>query len=40
MPDNAVYYHIAYVVAAGIYSLYAFSLYLRRKRLRGNSSKD
>jgi hypothetical protein len=34
MPDTAFYYHLAYVSALGIYSLYALSLYIRRKRLR------
>jgi hypothetical protein len=34
MPDNAVYYHVAYVVAIVIYTLYAMSLYFRRSRLR------
>jgi len=33
MPDNAIYYHIAYVAAAVIYGLYAFSIYVRRRRL-------
>jgi hypothetical protein len=40
MPDNSFYYHLAYVMAAGIYSLYALSLYWRRKRLRGDRPKD
>jgi hypothetical protein len=34
MPDNAVYYHIAYVAAAVIYSLYAIGLYFRRRGLK------
>ncbi|HVD60122.1 MAG TPA: hypothetical protein VNC11_04560 [Gemmatimonadaceae bacterium] len=34
MPDNSGYYHLAYVLAAVIYGLYAVTLYLRRKRLR------
>lgn len=33
MPDNSVYYHIAYVAAAVIYSLYAISIYIRRRGL-------
>jgi hypothetical protein len=33
MPDTAVYYHLAYTIALGIYAAYALSLYLRRKRL-------
>ncbi len=35
MPDTTFYYHLAYVSGLGIYALYALSLYLRRKRLRG-----
>jgi len=35
MPDTTFYYHVAYAAALGIYALYALSLYLRRKRLRG-----
>jgi hypothetical protein len=34
MPETSSYYHIAYAVALGIYTAYALSLYLRRKRLR------
>ena len=34
MPDNSIFYHIAYVAAAVIYSLYAIGLYLRRQRLK------
>lgn len=34
MPDNAIYYHVAYVAAGVIYSLYSFSLYWRWKRVR------
>jgi hypothetical protein len=34
MPETSTYYHIAYTVALSIYSAYALSLYLRRKRLR------
>jgi len=33
MPDNAIYYHIAYIAAAVIYGAYAITLYLRRRRL-------
>ena len=36
MPDNAVYYHIAYVTAAIVYALYAITIYTRRKRVRGD----
>jgi hypothetical protein len=32
MPDNASFYHAAYVVAAVIYSVYALSLVIRRKK--------
>lgn len=35
MPDNAGYYHVAYVVAIGIYVLYAISLRRRIQRLNG-----
>jgi hypothetical protein len=35
MPETSSYYHVAYTVALGIYALYALSLYLRGKRLRG-----
>ncbi len=31
-PDNAGYYHAAYVVAAVLYVLYAVSIWLRRRR--------
>lgn len=34
MPDNAGYYHAAYVAAAVIYALYALSLWRRRRALR------
>jgi len=40
MPDNAFYYHAAYVMTAGIFSLYALSLYWRRKRVRRDRPKD
>ena len=32
MPDNAGYYHAAYVVAAVLYVLYAVSIWVRRRR--------
>ena len=35
MPETSTYYHIAYTIALGIYCAYAFSLYARRKRLKG-----
>ncbi len=34
MPDNAGYYHVAYIAAIGIYLLYALSISARRARLR------
>ena len=33
MPENSIYYHIAYVAAAVIYGLYAISIYVRRRGL-------
>ncbi len=34
MPDNAKFLHLAYGVALAIYALYAWSLYVRGRRLR------
>jgi len=34
MPETSSYYHLAYAIALSIYTLYAISLYLRRKRVR------
>jgi len=34
MPETSFYYHLAYVMAFGIYGAYALSLYIRRKRLK------
>lgn len=34
MPETSKYYHIAYTIALSIYTLYAVSLWMRRKRLR------
>jgi hypothetical protein len=34
MPETSSYYHLAYTVALSIYTLYAVSLYVRRKGLR------
>jgi hypothetical protein len=34
MPETSSYYHAAYAVALSLYSAYALSLYIRRKRLR------
>ena len=33
-PDNAAYYHAAYIAIALIYGLYAASLWVRRRRAR------
>jgi len=34
MPETSAYYHTAYAIALGIYTLYAITLYVRKKRLR------
>lgn len=34
MPDNAAYYHAAYVAAAALYGGYALTLWWRAKRIR------
>jgi hypothetical protein len=34
MPDTSTYYHVAYTLALGIYTLYGLSLYVRRRNLR------
>lgn len=34
MPDTSLYYHLAYIMALGIYGAYALSLYFRRKGLK------
>ncbi len=34
MPETSSYYHLAYVIALGIYAAYGLSLYIRRKRVR------
>lgn len=34
MPDNAVYYHLAYAVATGIYATYAILLLVRWNRVK------
>lgn len=34
MPDNAIYYHAAYIAAAVIYGGYVVSLIIRGRRLR------
>jgi len=35
VPDNAVFYHIAYAVATGIYALYAALIVVRWNRVKG-----
>lgn len=35
MPDNAIYYHLAYIVAIAVYVLYAISIRRRINRLSG-----
>ena len=37
MPDNAVYYHAAYVAAASLYILYGASIWWRSRKLRERS---
>jgi hypothetical protein len=34
MPHNAGYYHAAYIIAVGVYGLYAVSIWRRRKSVR------
>jgi hypothetical protein len=34
MPDTSAYYHLAYTIALSIYTLYAISLFVRRRRVR------
>ena len=34
MPDNAIYYYAAYVVAGAVYSGYILSLVIRWRRVR------
>jgi hypothetical protein len=34
MPETSSYYHVAYAIALSIYVAYAFSLYIRRRRVR------
>jgi hypothetical protein len=33
MPETSSYYHVAYVIALGIYAIYGLSLHIRRKRV-------
>ena len=34
MPETSSYYHIGYTIALSIYTLYAVSLWMRRKKVR------
>lgn len=34
MPENGGFYHLAYAMAGGIYTLYALAIYLRWKKVR------
>jgi hypothetical protein len=34
MPDNAVYYHAAYIAAGLVYTLYAASIWWRARQVR------
>lgn len=34
IPDNAVWYHASYIIAAAIYVLYALSVQARRKKVK------
>lgn len=40
MPDNAGYMHAAYAVAATAYTLYALSLWRRRRAVRRELERD
>ena len=40
MPDNAVYYHAAYIVAGVIYGGYVISLIVRGKRARERAQRQ
>ena len=37
MPDNAVYYHAAYIAAAVVYGAYTISLVVRTRRARNRA---
>ena len=39
MPDNAIFYYLAYAAATGIYAGYALLLMARRKKARGGQSR-
>lgn len=34
MPETSTYYHVAYTIALSIYTLYAVSIWMRRKKVR------
>lgn len=40
MPDNAIYYHAAYIAAAVIYGGYVLSLVVRSKRARDRAERQ
>ena len=40
MPDNAVYYHLAYAVAAVIYLAYSVGLAMKRDKLRSRPARS
>ena len=40
MPDNAVYYHIAYTAASFIYIAYAVRLTMKRSKLRAQRAQS
>ena len=40
MPDNAVYYHLAYGSATLIYIAYTVRLYMKRSKLRAQRAKS
>jgi hypothetical protein len=37
MPDNAIYYHAAYIAAGVVYGGYVISLVIRRRRARSRA---
>jgi hypothetical protein len=40
MPDNAIYYHAAYIAAAVIYGGYVVSLFVRTVRARARQDRE
>lgn len=40
MPDNAGYYHVAYLAASVIYTLYALRLAMKRSKLRSQRAQS